>query len=213
MNLCGRHVTMLCVSIGIATFVTAAILGWIKLQYGFSIIDEGMYMVDGWRLTVGDRLFPDSGTSVSMLYVLFNALVFYVVPDITLLQFRQLQYLLTLVAILAICWGSYRWLPHRSYLAPILASLSVFAFTGLDPVGLAANLSYYTYPHFFFTLHIAFTLAALIRSGWRRQLLLVASGLALWAIGFSLLPLSVTMVSPILLWLLARNGMTGPRFF
>jgi hypothetical protein len=179
-------------------FAGMAVLGWIKLQYGFNMIDEGMYMTDGWRLTAGDRLFPDSAISAAMLYAVFNALVFKLHPDITLLGFRQLQYVFALSAIAVFAAAIYRW-DRRQWLIPL--TLSVFAFTGLDVAGISANLSYYTYPHLFFVLHLSLLLFALgsRRPGVRAALFLLA-GVSLWAVGFSLLPLSATLLTPLLVW-------------
>jgi hypothetical protein len=81
---------LICISL----FVTMAALGWSKLEYGFNMIDEGMYMVDGWRLAVGDNLFPDSAINAIQLFNVFNALIFAFNPDITLLGFREMAYTL-----------------------------------------------------------------------------------------------------------------------
>jgi hypothetical protein len=187
----------------ILIFFTMAIFGWIKLKYGFNFEDEGMYMVDGWRLTVGDRLFPDSAINASMLYVVFNALIFKLSPDISLLEFRQLQFVLALTVIVFFGIAIYRW---SKKLWPIPLVLAVFAFTGLDTLGNNSNLSYYTYPHFFVTLHIALLIFALTtQGGWIRSLMFIASGIALWAIGFSFLPLLATLISPVLLWLCTNH--------
>lgn len=186
---------------GIAIFVAMATLGWIKLKYGFNFEDEGMYMVDGWRLTLGDRLFPDNAINASMLYVVFNAFIFKIFPNITLLEFRQIQYVLTIVAIIVFGYAIYL---RIQKIWPIPLTMSVFAFTGLDTLGNNSNLSYYTYPHLFLIFHIAFLIYALeSKQGRTRFFLLTFSGVSLWAIGFSFLPLSVVMISPALFWLSA----------
>ncbi len=173
-----------------------AVLGWLKLPYGVSLADEGMYVADAWRLVAGDRLFPDAATGVVRMYALFNAAVFWLHPDVTLLGFRQLQFVLTLAAcgllgvavwrVFGPCW----WLPWV---------LSLFAFTGLDPVGKVSSLSYYHYPHLFLTGHVALLLLALSRTGAARRGLLLGAGVCLWGIGFALLPLSVVAIAPVLL--------------
>ena len=192
-------------------FVVMAIFGWIKLQYGFNMIDEGMYMVDGWRLSAGDSLFPESAMNATMLYSVFNALVFKLHPEITLLGFRQLQYSLTLLSILVFGAAIYRW---NRKLWPILLTLAVFAFTGLDTIGNNSNMSYYTYPHLFLILHIAlFILALTCPKVWTRYSLFVGSGVALWGVGFSLLPLSASMISPVLVWLAAKQLKGADREF
>lgn len=192
-------------------FLAMAIFGWVKLKYGFNYIDEGMYMADAWRLTVGDRLFPDNAPSAIRLYIVFNALVFKLYPGITLLGFRQLQYILALIAIIIFGAAIYRW-DRRLWLAPL--AMAVFSFTGLDTVGFASNLSYYTYPHLFIVLHIAFLIFALTsQQGLTRSILLVASGIALWGAGFSMIPLSAAMISPVLFWLCSKHLGVKERLF
>lgn len=188
---------------GIILFSIMAILGWNKLQYGFNFIDEGMYMTDGWRMAAGDRLFPDNSTSVVTLYVVFNALIFKLFPDITLLSFRKIQYFFSLCSMLIFGLSIYRWSKGYWYIPYVL---SVFAFTGLDPIGMSANMSYYTYPHLFIVLHISSLIVAFNcgRSGLRKMLF-VSSGIFLWGVGFSFLPLVLTMLSPVFLWLVLRR--------
>ncbi|MCE9641439.1 MAG: hypothetical protein K8S22_15070 [Betaproteobacteria bacterium] len=183
-------------------FAAMAVWGWIKLQYGFNMIDEGMYMTDGWRLAAGDHLFPDSSISAAMLYAVFNALIFHWLPDITLLGFRQIQYAFALAAIAVFAAAIYQ-RSRRPWL--LLLTLSVFAFTGLDVAGISANLSYYTYPHLFFVLHQSLLLFALNnRRPGVRATLFVLAGVALWAVGFSLLPLSGALIIPLLVWCAMR---------
>lgn len=184
---------------GLLTFLVMAIFGWVKLKYGFNMTDEGMYMADGWRLTVGDQLFPNNATNASTLYVMFNALIFTLHPDITLLEFRQLQYVLSLLAIIIFGTAIYRW---SRKLWPIPLTMAVFAFTGLDAIGICSNMSYYTYPHLFIVLHIALLIFALTsRKVLTRSFMFTASGVALWGGGVSFLPLVVAMISPVLVWL------------
>ncbi|MBY0431216.1 MAG: hypothetical protein K2Q10_08460, partial [Rhodospirillales bacterium] len=185
-------------ALGAVVTVTLAVLGWYRLSYGFNFIDEGMYMADAWRMAAGDRLFPDNSTSVVRLYVVFNELIFRLFPDATLLFFRQLQYGLSLISMMAVAFAAWRWV--RSAWVVVLA-LSLFAYTGLDPNGLPANLSYYVYPHAFLALHVALLLLALDSERPNlRVALLVASGTSLWAMGFSLLPLSAAAAAPVVLW-------------
>lgn len=196
---------------GLLIFLVMAIFGWVKLKYGFNMTDEGMYMADGWRLTVGDQLFPNNATNASMLYVMFNAFIFTLHPDITLLEFRQLQYVLSLLAILVFGAAIYRW---SRQLWPIPLTMAVFAFTGLDAIGICSNMSYYTYPHLFIVLHIALLIFALTcRKILTRSFMFIASGVALWGVGFSLLPLVVVMISPVLVWLGANYlNIKGGKF-
>jgi hypothetical protein len=196
---------------GLIVFLWMAILGWGKLQYGFNFIDEGMYMTDGWRMAVGDMLFPDNSTNVTFLYTVFNEYVFKLNPDITLYGFRKLQYCCAIFSMLLLATAVYRWTREFWYLP---FALSLFAFTGLDANGMASNLSYYVYPHFFITLYIALLLFALKQQqGITRVVLFALSGACLWGIGFSLLPLTVTLICPIVLWLLFNRWcMSGNSF-
>jgi len=90
------------ITAGVLIFLGAAILGWIKLQYGFNFIDEGYHMTSSWRLTAGDQFLKDKVSGAEMLYNLINASIFKIYPKITLLGFRQLQYCLTILALFLI---------------------------------------------------------------------------------------------------------------
>ncbi|MFQ5509881.1 MAG: hypothetical protein ACE5FN_11190 [Leptospirillia bacterium] len=188
--------------LGMLVFGALAFLGWQKLSYGFSFIDEGMYMTDAWRLTVGDRMFPDNATNVVRLYVLFNMAVFKLWPDVTLLGFRQLQFGITLITLAALGAAMYRWTRTYWYL-PL--GLCLFAFTGLDPVGKGTNLSYHNYTHLFIAWHLIFLVLALPSSGRLKNSLLAASGVALWGMGMSVLPMAAGAAGPVLLWLVLRR--------
>lgn len=184
-------------------FLAIAALGWIKLEYGFNMIDEGMYMVDGWRLVAGDNLFPDSAINATRLYSVFNALVFAINPDITLLGFREVSYTVTLLSLILLGMAIYRW---TRKLWPLPLILCLFVFTGLDTVGRVDSLSYHTYPHLFLVIFVALLLLALATQlKWLRNTLFICSGLALWGIGFSFLPLVPTLISPVLIWLALRH--------
>jgi hypothetical protein len=196
-----------------------AIVGWVRLKYGFNFIDEGMYMTDGWRLTVGDRLFPDSAMSAVMPYVFLNALVFKIFPSITLLHFRELQFFFALTSIGVFGAAIYKWCcaSQKNWKPWILfLSLSVFAMTGLETIGTSHNLTYYTYPQFFLVLHLSFLLFALTSpKGRARSIFFIGSGIALWLIGFSNLPLSAAMISPVLIYFLFKplSGRKAPFTF
>ena len=118
-------------------FVAMAVLGWQKLPYGMNFIDEGMYMADAWRMTVGDRLFPDNSTSVVRLYSVFNAFIFKIAPDITLLGFRKVQYFASLFTIIAFAAALVRW-NRRYWFLPLV--FAPFAFTGLDELHISDTL-------------------------------------------------------------------------
>lgn len=194
---------------GIVLFLVVAFFGWHHLRDGFGFHDEGMYMTDAWRLTAGDRLFPDAYPSVLRLSVVLNAAVFRVAPHVTLLGFRELQYVLALLAVAAVGLAARRWVGGGWWL-PL--ALSLFAFTGLQVRGTAPNLSYHTYPHLFFALYFAALLVALTRAGTARRAWLLAAGLSLWAAGFAFLPLAVGAVAPVACGLLGRwLRVAGPR--
>jgi hypothetical protein len=195
---------------GAVLFLVAAVLGWHHLRDGFGFHDEGMYMTDAWRLTAGDRLFPDSYPSVLRLSVVLNAAVFRVAPHITLLGFRELQYVLALLAVAAVGLAARRWVGGGWWLPLVL---SLFAYTGLQVQGTARNLSYHTYPHLFFALYFAALLVALTCTGVAaRRVWLLAAGVFLWAAGVALLPLAAGAVAPVACWLLGRwLRVAGPR--
>lgn len=196
---------------GLFVFSAAAVLGWIKLRHGFSFHDEGMYMVDAWRMTAGDRLFPDNATSVLRLYACLNAAIFWLMPDITILGFRQVAYVAGLGSLLAVGVACWRWTGRYWYLPWVLA---LFAFTGLDPKGMVVSLSYHTWPHLLVALYVAAFLFGLnCTDAVRRRLWWVAAGCCMWGVGFSLLPLSVGLASPVLYWAAARVlAVDGPTF-
>ncbi|MFQ5508303.1 MAG: hypothetical protein ACE5FN_03090 [Leptospirillia bacterium] len=198
-------------ALGILVFAAMAVLGWLKLPLGFNFTDDGLHMTDAWRLAMGDTLFPDSFPSVMRLCVLFNAAVFKLNPDITLLGFRQLQYGLTLLSTAALGWAVFRW--SRSYWH-LPWVLSLFAFTGLDVVGKGTNLSYHNYVHLFVTWHVTFLLLALgSRHRRYRPLFLIGAGLSLVGIGMGMLPMSLASVCPVVLWLVARRLDPGQEVF
>ena len=190
------------ISLTLLIFLGAAILGWINLQYGFNFIDEGYHMTESWRLTAGDT-FLTNGTSTISLYTLINSCVFKLWPTITLLNFRKLQFCLTIFALFLMGGALYK-TTNQFWFLPIV--FSVFAFTGLDPTGMISNMNYYTYPHFFLTMYAAFFIFGLYaKNPLAKRLLYIASGLSLWGISLSLLQLSVVILSPILIFLLSRK--------
>ena len=85
---------------GLVIFIIAAVLGWQKLYYGFSFLDEGWHMTESWRLAAGDHFLKDKDIGAHMLYTLINSVIFKIFPDITLLGFRRLQYSLTICSLL-----------------------------------------------------------------------------------------------------------------
>lgn len=196
--------------LSIALFLVAAVLGWVKLRYGFNFIDEGYHMTEGWRLAAGDNLFKDGLTDILLLYTLFNAMIFKMHPGITLLGFREIQFCLTMLAMLffsASLYYSYR----RYWYLPLIFSL--FAFTGLDPMGMESNLSYYTYAHFFLIMYVSCTLWALFcPSAGRKAMFNLLAGAMLFCLSINALYLSVVAASPVLLYFLSRYGKSSLKY-
>ena len=187
---------------GIFLFGFIAAFGWIKLQYGFTFMDESYHMVEGWRLSAGDHFIHDTPAGALRNFRLFNKLIFDVCPDISLLGFRKLQFLLTIFSLFIFGLAVYRYDKQYWYLPFIF---SIFAFTGLDPLGATSNLSYYTYPHLFVVLHIACLLFGIqARNSIIKSLLFLLSGTCLWGISMSLLHLSPIIAGPVLLYILAK---------
>jgi hypothetical protein len=188
---------------GIIIFIISAVLGWEKLHYGFSFLDEGWHMTESWRLASGDHFLRDKTIGAHMLYTLINSVIFRIYPDITLLGFRKLQYCLTICSLIALGVALFK-VDRQYWYQPFVFSL--FAFTGLSPIGWNSNLNYYTYPHLFLTLYLSFFILALFQ---KRQIvkrvLYVISGLFLWGISFNLLHLSLVVFSPIILFLVMRK--------
>jgi len=188
--------------IGLIIFLAAAYCGYEKLHYGFNFIDEGYHMTESWRMSKGDYL-SDSKTGALMPYTLINSIIFGANPDITLLGFRKVQFLLTLCALLVFSICLYAVTRTYWYLPLIF---SVFAFTGLDPTGMIANLNYYTYPHLFLILFLSFLIIGLyFKKPWIKYAGFIVSGCFLWAISFSLLYLGAVVLAPILLYIACRT--------
>lgn len=189
-------------ALGLILFGVMAVFGWTKLKYGFTFMDEGYHMIEGWRLSAGDHFINDTPDGALRNYRLFTKLIFDVWPDITLLDFRKIQFFLTLAALFIFGFAICQYNKQYWYLPFIF---SIFAFTGLDPLGATSNLNYYTYPHLFVVLHIASLLLG-IRAGnvIIKSLLFIFSGTCLWGISMSLLHLSPIIAGPAALYLLAK---------
>jgi len=188
------------ISLGI--FLIAAVFGWFKLRYGFNFIDEGWHMAEAWRLTVGDNFFSDKITGALTLSTLINALVFKLYPGITLLGFRELQFILTIISLLTLSFALYK-ISKDFWFQPLI--FSIFAFTGLDPAGMISNLNYYTYPHLFITLNLAFFILGLHQqSVLLKRVLYITAGVFLWLISFSLLHMSLVVISVVLLFFIIK---------
>jgi hypothetical protein len=161
-------------------------------------MDEGYHMTEAWRLTVGDNFFSDKFTGALMLSTFINALVFKIYPGITLLGFRELQFTLTIISLLLLSFALYK-ISKDFWFQPVI--FSIFAFTGLDPIGMISNLYYQTYPHLFITLYLAFFIMGLHQqSVLLRRVLYITAGVFLWLISFSLLHMSLVVISVFLLF-------------
>ena len=188
--------------IGMILFTAIAVFGWIKLQYGFNFIDEGYHMTKSWRLTAGDHFFDDQYMSILRPYTLINSLIFRINPNITLLGFRQLQFILTLIALFFFSVAIYT-ANKKYWYFPFI--FSVFAFTGLDPVGMISNLNYFTYPHLFLSLSLACLIIGFqLNNILFKRTFFIISGFFLWLISLSLLHLSVIILFPIIYYFLSR---------
>ncbi|MGD0276016.1 MAG: hypothetical protein ABSB79_08160 [Syntrophales bacterium] len=184
-------------------FITAATFGWERLHYGFNFIDEGYHMTEAWRLTVGDLLFQDKIRGAIDLSPFINSLFFRIWPDVTLLGFRELQYILTICALALFSLSLYKIHGQYWYLPLVF---SIFAFTGSDPVFMISNLNYYSYQNLFITPHLSFLLLGLNQTFIiPRRALFIIAGFFLWLISFNLLHLSVVLFSPIILFYFLRK--------
>jgi hypothetical protein len=184
--------------IGMMLFVAVACLGWIKLRYGFNFTDEGYLATESWRLEAGDHFLDDKITGALMHYTLINSFIFKIYPDISLLQMRHLQFILNIAALLIFGIALFRQTDQYCWL-PFVFSL--FAFTGLDPVGLISNLYYQTYPHLFLIFYLSFLLFG-FQTGKPaiKKIFFVLSGFCLWFMTLSLLYLGTIIFAPIFLW-------------
>jgi len=189
-------------AISLGIFMIAAVFGWVKLQYGFNFIDEGYHMTEAWRLTVGDNFFSDKFTGALRLSTFINALVFKLYPGITLLGFRELQFALTIISLLTLSFALYK-VSKEFWFQPLI--FSIFAFTGLDPMGMISNLYYHTYPHLFLTLYLSFFILGLQQqSVLLKMILYVTAGAFLWLISFSLLHMSLVVISVVLIFFIVK---------
>lgn len=188
--------------LSIVIFSIAAVLGWEKLHYGFNFFDEGLFMTEAWRLTVGDHYFQDKFTGALNLSPFISSIFFRILPDITLLGFRKLQFIFTILSLILLSIALYQFNKIYSYQ---LFVFSLFAFTGFNLTGGIPNLFYHTYPHLFITLHLTALLFGLYQqSVAMRRILFLLSGFFLWCISFNLLHLSLVIFSPIVLFIFFR---------
>jgi tetratricopeptide (TPR) repeat protein len=186
--------------VSLACFFIAAVFGWEKLHFGFNFIDEGYHMTEAWRLTAGDHYFIDKFTGALNFSPFINSIFFRVYPNLTLLGFRELQYIFTMCSLVLLSVALYR-IERQYWHLPLI--FSIFAFTGLDPIGMISNLYYQTYPNLFITIHLSLLLLGIIQdSVIIRRALLFLSGFFLWLISFNLLHLSPVLISPFITYYL-----------
>jgi len=184
--------------ISLIVFLIAATFGWVRLHYGFNFFDEGFYMTEAWRLTVGDELFQEKLRGALDMSSVINSIFFRISPNITLLKFREIQFFLTICALLIFSLALYK--VNKGYwFYPLIFSL--FAYTGVDTTGLIPNLSKNTYPHLFIIFHLAFLLLALRQESVAlRRTYFIIAGIFLWLISFTLLSMSIVLFSPLILF-------------
>lgn len=188
--------------VGLVFFSVIAFFGWIKLKYGFPFLDEGFHMTSSWRVAEGDHLLTNTRSAPLLCFTLLNSFIFKIIPDITLLEFRQIQFFAT-IASLGIFGAAIYFAIKQYWFLPFV--FSIFAFTGLDASGATSNLNYYTYPHLFLTLFIAcFILGITIQNDSIKLFFFILAGISLWGISLSVLHLSLIILSPVLIFLLKR---------
>ena len=188
--------------LGLLFFLCLSVIGWSKLRFGFNFTDEGLWMVESWRVTAGDLFLKDTIYFAVQLYTLLNAQIFKLFPDITLLTFRRLQFILALVVIIFMGLALWRSKRQYWYLPWVLAC---FACIGLAPAGAAPNLNYYTYTHACLTAYIAVTIWAVHSASVWRWILMLVSGIFLWLISFCQLHMSPIILTPIFLSYLSSH--------
>ena len=191
-------------SLCLIVFIASAVLGWQKLRFGFNFIDEGYHATESWRLAAGDHFLEDKITGALMHYTLISSMVFKICPYISLLEWRQLQFIMVIFSLLIFSFalfkysGQYAWLP---------LAFSLFAFTGFDPIGMISNLYYQTYPHLFLVLYLSFLLLGFqTKHSLAKNILYLMAGFCLWLMSLSLLYLGTVILVPLFLFILSRKA-------
>lgn len=184
-----------------AAYIAIAILAWDKLKFGLSFIDEGMYLTDGWRLTAGDNLIPNSDGFVGTFYQVFSAPIFSILPDITILEFRRLSLAVFWLALSFLIMFSTKTLKLERH--QVMLAAWPLIYTGSDPLGMTSSLSYYS------TTAIIFIFYSISISKLSKSLNMpeqnvdqqevakwaLVSGIALSLVTISYLPASVTAIT------------------
>ncbi len=190
-------------SLCLIVFIASAILGWHKLRFGFNFIDEGYHATESWRLAAGDDFLEDKITGALMHYTLINRIVFEIYPGISLLEWRQLQFILVIFSLLLFSFALFR---YNNQYAWLPLTFSLFAFTGFDPIGMISNMYYQTYPHLFIVCYLSFLLLGLqTKNPLTKNILYLMAGVCIWLTSLSLLYLGTFIFAPLFLFILSRK--------
>ena len=190
-------------SLCLIVFIASAVLGWHKLRFGFNFIDEGYHATESWRLAAGDDFLEDKITGALMHYTLISSIVFKIYPGISLLEWRQLQFILVIFSLLLFSVALFR---YNNQYAWLPLTFSLFAFTGFDPIGMISNMYYQTYPHLFIVCYLAFLLLGLqTKNPLTKNILYLMAGMCIWLTSLSLLYLGTFIFAPLFLFILSRK--------
>lgn len=197
MNLNARDLPLLII------FFAAFFAGLNKLKYGFSFIDEGMYLTDAWRLSAGDTFFPDSSRFSASLYNIFSSIFFMINPELSVLDVRKIQFALSTIALASVLGSIARYIPG-SFKQTVTLSIP-FVFLGLDPLGHTNSLSYTTIPNFFFIVLFALYINYHFSESTKASFF-AALGISIVNafLTFSYLPLGLTYISTLLLFRISK---------
>lgn len=192
-------------------FCTAAFFGWQKLHYGFNFMDEGYHMTESWRLAAGDHFLHDKISGALLHYTLINKVIFELFPEITLLGFRQLQFIVTILSLIFLIIAV-SFLQEDSWYLPLV--LSIIAFTGLNTTGGIPNFFYHTYPHLFITQFLTlFIFGLVLSSKYTRRGLFSLSGLILWLMSLSALYTGIIIISPVVFFFINKRYLNNKYNF
>lgn len=166
------------------TIAVIAVLGWLKLPYGFSFIDEGMYLTDAWRLSAGDSYYPNSDRFFGSSYNLVTHFLFYFSPELGILDIRKIQYGTCVIAVALLAGTLFKTQEGAAKFSGV--PLSIYLFTGMDVTGMGTSLNYYTVPG----LSLLFSLSLAV---WAREV--KSSSLSMLFLFFTSIALSAASVS------------------
>lgn len=189
---------------GIVLCIVLCFLGWEKLHHGLCIAgDEGMHYCESWTMARQSNPFTAESSNLLRMYSIFNAALIRLFPDISALDFRKIQFFAAITT-LTVTGLTFYLLFSQYWYIPLVFSL--FLFTGLDPTGNFTNLNYYTYSHFFFSIHLSmFLLGGSARPKGSRAILFLISGVFLVAISLSMLPFLGLCIVPALIFVFFKK--------